>query len=195
MMKAMQPPPLGHATYFTRSVALLAAGSLLLFASMATASSERVAVVTKGQVTPNRGARGIKLGMTRAQVVARLGQPVYKNANGFMQYGKESAGVLFDVYLDVSEQPARVRLLGIYGAGFCLVAGGPCLKEKGGVGKLRARYDGGLKTVKLEDGEKVVWLKGKYRGCKVFTDFGPAGRPSSARVGMVFIGFQSGSAC
>jgi hypothetical protein len=28
----------------------------------------------------------------------------------------------------------------------------------GGVGKLRARYGKALKNVKLEDGEKVVWL-------------------------------------
>ena len=153
------------------------------------------ALVTSGLVTPNRGAKGIKLGMTRVQVVAKLGQPVYKNANGYMQYGKDSLGVLFDVYLDVSKTPARVRLLGISGAAFCLVGGGPCLMAKGGVGKLRARYGSRLKTVKLEDGEKVVWLKGAYRGCKTFTDFGPTGRPASARIGTVFIGFQSGSAC
>ena len=168
------------------------AACLLIFAGTAAAGSE---LVTGGLVTPNRGAKGVKLDMTRAQVVAKLGQPSFKNANGFMQYGKDSLGILFDVYLDVTKQPARVRLLGINGAGFCLVTGGPCLMEQGGVGKLRARYDGGLKTVKLEDGEKVVWLKGKYLGCKVFTDFGEAGRPASARIGMVFIGFQSGSAC
>lgn len=154
-----------------------------------------VGAVTHGTVTPGRGAAGITLGMTRAQVVAKLGRPTYTNANGFMQFGKESAGILFDVYLDVSTKPQRVRLLGIHGAGFCLAGGGPCLLQKGGVGKLRGRYGAGLKTVKLEDGEKVVWLKGTYRGCKVFTDFGPAGRPARARIGMVFVGFQSGSAC
>lgn len=186
-MNAMRSPPLNYATYFT-----VAAGCALIFASAALALPDLVA---SGVVTPNRGAKGIKLGMTRTQVIAKLGQPSFKNANGFMQYGKDSLGILFDVYLDVAKQPPRVRLLGIYGAGFCLVTGGPCLMEKGGVGKLRARYGSRLKTVKLEDGEKVVWLKGKYRGCKVFTDFGPAGRPASARIGMVFIGFQSGSAC
>ena len=170
----------------------LAALCAVVFAGAAAAGRE---LVTGGLVTPNRGAKGITLGATRAQVIAKLGQPVFKNANGFMQYGKDSLGIAFDVYLDVSLTPARVRLLGINGAGFCLATGGPCLMEKGGVGKLRARYDGGLKKVKLEDGEQVVWLKGTYRGCKVFTDFGEAGRPPSARIGMVFIGFQSGSAC
>ena len=56
-------------------------------------------------------------------------------------------------------------------------------------------YGSALETVTLEDGEQVVWLKGTFRGCGVFTDFGEAGRKPSARIGMVFIGFQSGSAC
>jgi hypothetical protein len=154
------------------------------------------AVVTHGTITPNRGARGIKLGMTRAQVIAKLGQPVFKNANGYMQYGPNNPpGIVFDVYLDISKHPNRVRLLGIYGSGFCLVNGGPCLTAKGGVGKLRDRYGSALTTVTLEDGEQVVWLKGHYRGCDVFTEFGEPGRPRSARIGMIFIGFQSGSAC
>jgi nicotinamide mononucleotide (NMN) deamidase PncC len=96
---------------------LLAAGCVPIFAGAALALPGGSDVVTHGAVTPNRGAKGITLGMTREQ------------------------------------------------------------------------------TVKLEDGEQVVWLKGRYRGCKTFTDFGPAGRPASARIGMVFIGFQSGSAC
>jgi hypothetical protein len=60
----------------------------------------------------------------------------------------------------------------------------------GGVGKLRARYGKALKNVKLEDGEKVVWLKGKLKGCKVFTDFGEANRPAVAKIVMIFIGYQ-----
>ena len=154
------------------------------------------AAVKQGPVTPNRGAHGIKLGMTRAQVVAALGQPVYKNTNGYMQYGPPNKpGVAFDIYLDVSKRPNRVRLLGVYGAAFCLVGGGPCLLEKGGVGQLDDRYGAALETVTLDDGEQTIWLKGSYRGCDVFTDFGEPGRARSARIGMVFIGFQSGSAC
>jgi len=153
------------------------------------------AVVTRGTLTPNRSAKGVRLDMTRAQVIARLGKPVYENANGYMQYGSDKLGVAFDVYLDVSRKPKRVHLLGIYGSKFCLVGGGPCLTEKGGVGKLEDRYGSALQTHMLEDGEQVVWLTGTFLGCPVFTDFGEAGRPRSARIGMVFIGFQSGGAC
>jgi hypothetical protein len=151
--------------------------------------------VTHGTITPNVGAAGITLGMTRTQVTAKLGRPFYANSHGYMQYGNKDLTVLFDVYLDVFSKPQRVRLIGIYGSGFCIANGGPCLTQKGGQGKLRARYGSALKTVKLEDGEQVVWLKGKYRGCAAYTDFGEAGRPRSAQVGMVFVGFQSGRSC
>lgn len=153
------------------------------------------ALVTRGTVTPNVGAAGITLGMTRAQVVARLGKPVYQNLNGYMQYGPKSLDSLFDVYLDTSVHPWRVRMLGVSGTGFCLAGGGPCLQRPGGVGKLRARYGKALKTVTLEDGEKVVWLRGSLAGCKVFTDFGDAGRPASARIVMLLVGYQSGHYC
>lgn len=153
------------------------------------------ATVAAGPVTPNVGAAGIKLGMTRAQVIAKLGRPVYKNANGYMQFGDEKKNVLFDVYLDTSVSPQRVRLLGISGRNFCLTGGGPCMLRAGGVGKLKARYGKALKTVMLEDGEKAVWLKGTLAGCKVFTDFGEAGRPNSAPLIMILIGYQSGHYC
>ena len=169
---------------------------LLVLVAVALALAMPVAaIVTKGSVTSNRGAKGVRLGMTRAQVIEKLGKPVFKNANGYMQYGSDKLGIAFDVYLDTSAKPARVRLIGINGAGFCLVGGGPCLMEKGGVGKLNARYGSALETVMLEDGEEVVWLKGTFRGCPVFTDFGEANRKPSTRIGMVFIGFQSGTAC
>jgi hypothetical protein len=152
------------------------------------------AVVTHATITPNRGANGITLGMTRAQVIAKLGKPTFANANGFMSYGPKKPGALFDVYVD--SRSGRVRLLGLYGSGFCLGGGGPCLAEKGGVGKLRARYGRALKIVKLESGEPVARLTGMVRGCKVFTDFGsPISSSPRARIGMMFIGFLNGSAC
>jgi len=155
----------------------------------------RTIAVTHGSITPNVGAAGATLGMTRAQVTARLGKPSFTNAHGYMQYGVDSKNILFDVYLDVASKPQRVHLLGISGTGFCLAGGGPCLLHAGGWGKLRARYGKALKTVTLEDGEKAIWLKGTYKGCKVFTDFGEAGQPAKAPLLMVLVGYQSGRYC
>jgi hypothetical protein len=175
-----------------RRFTLVAAVAALVFAGLAGARPD---AVTHGSINPNVGAAGVTLGMTRAQVIAKLGKPSYTNAHGYMQYGLESKNILFDVYLDVASRPPRVRLLGISGTGFCLAGGGPCLLHAGGQGKLRARYGKALKKVTLEDGEKVIWLKGTYKGCKVFTDFGEAGRPASAPILMVLVGYQSGGYC
>lgn len=116
--------------------AVAAAVALLILAGAAAA---RPALVTSGPVTPNVGAAGITLGMTRAQVIAKLGKPVYQNLNGYMQYGPKNLSSLFDVYLDTSVHPWRVRMLGISGRYFCLAGGGPCMRRPGGVGRLKAR--------------------------------------------------------
>jgi hypothetical protein len=113
------------------------------------------AAVDKGTFTPGAGGAGITLGMTRAQVLAKLGKPLYTNANGYMQYSSKN---LFDVYLDGSK---RVRLIGISGPGFCTVFGA-CALKTGGIAKLRARYGPRLRLTKLpETGEKEWILLGK----------------------------------
>jgi hypothetical protein len=167
-----------------------AAAALLAFLVVTLAAD---AAVSKGTITPSRGAAGVTLGMTRAQVVARLGQPIFQNQHGYMQYAPDS-GPLFDVYLDASATPRRVRLIGISGRRFCF-PGGPCLHAAGGVGNLRTKYGTRLKLAKLETGERVYRLSGAYRGCKTFTDVTPGRFRRSARLIQVFIGFRSGSAC
>ncbi len=166
----------------------LALGALAAALALPAAGS---AVVERGTITPNRGARGVTLGMTRAQVVALLGKPVYKNQHGYMEYSKQN---LFDLYLDVSTSPDRVRLIGISGPRFCFAAGF-CMYDEGAVGKLKTAYGSALKVVRLEDGERVYRLRGTFEGCDVFTDFSPERFKSSSRIMMVFIGYLSGGAC
>ena len=166
-------------------VALVAIAAVALPGSAA-------ALVEKGTIRVNRGGAGITLGMTRAQVVAKLGKPLFENANGYMQYA--DVPNLFDVYLDASSTPKRVRLVGISGERFCFPAGF-CMFRKGAVGKLKKLYGASLKVVRLESGERVYRVAGSYRECDVFTDFTPRRFRSSARLIIVFVGFESGSAC
>jgi hypothetical protein len=144
------------------------------------------AAVDKGTFTPGAGGAGITLGMTRAQVVSKLGKPLYANANGYLQYSSKS---LFDIYLDGSN---RVRLIGIAGPGFC-TGFGACALEAGGIAKLRVRYGARLRLTKLpETGEQEWILLGTRGGRKVFTSFSPATSKAASAFIQVFIGYGNG---
>ena len=160
--------------------ALLLALVALLTAGAASAAVER------GVFTPNKGARGIKLGMTRAQVIARLGQPFFENRNGFMEYSRNN---LFDIYLDKSSRPYRVDLIGIAGPNFCLAGTDLCLGDRGGVGFIQRKYGDALRFEKFESGD-VYALHGTDQGCPALTEFLPRAFRPSAPIGMVFIGYE-----
>ncbi|MGI8606610.1 MAG: hypothetical protein ACR2L0_05570 [Gaiellaceae bacterium] len=139
------------------------------------------AVVDAGTIQVNRGAAGIRLGMTRASVVSRLGAPVFQNANGYMQYSEVN---IFDVYLNTSR---RVRMLGVSGPSFC-TASGICLFEAFGVRKLKNQWGPRLKLLRLETGEQAYVLRGRVNGRRVFTAFSPTTIRPRGKIIMVFIG-------
>lgn len=138
------------------------------------------AAVERGTIVVNRGAVGVTLGLTRAAVVAKLGRPLYQNANGYLQYAKVN---LFDVYLDVRTK--RVRLIGVSGHRFCTTSG-VCMQSRGGIGKLKAQYGKALRLVKAEDGERQYVLVGRLGGRRVFTSFSPA---EKGQIIQIFIGY------
>src|SRR6476620_257663 len=82
--------------------------------------------IESGRIVVGRGVRGVTLGMTRAQVVARLGRPISQNAIGYMEYSRKH---LFDVYVRRGT-PKRTDLISAAGPGFCL-SRGICSLTKG----------------------------------------------------------------
>src|SRR5689334_21453620 len=91
--------------------------------------------IESGRIVVGRGVHGVTLGMTRKQVVARLGPPISQNAIGYMQYSSKN---LFDVYVRRGS-PKRADLISAAGPGFCL-AGGICSLTKGSLARLVGRY-------------------------------------------------------
>ena len=160
----------------------LAAGALALaVASVASAGGTRA--IESGRIDVGRGVHGIVLGMTRAQVVARLGRPLYENANGYMQYSRRH---LFDVY--ARGRPRRVDLVTAAGPRFCL----PhriCTLRKRSLRRLLRAY-GGRVRVELTAADPLepnYVLRRRFRGRATNTAFAPGG----GRLGQVYVAFAA----
>ena len=139
------------------------------------------AVVNAGTIQVNRGAAGIRLGMTRATVVSKLGTPIFQNGNGYMQYSETN---IFDLYLN---RARRVRMLGVSGPNFC-TGSGICMFDLFGVRKLKNQWGSRLKLLRLETGEQVYVLRGVVDGRRVFTSFSATTIRPRGKIIMVFIG-------
>ena len=139
------------------------------------------AVVNAGTIQVNRGAAGIRLGMTRATVVSKLGTPIFQNGNGYMQYSENN---IFDLYLN---RARRVRMLGVSGPNFC-TRSGICMFDLFGVRKLKNQWGSRLKLLRLETGEQVYVLRGVVDGRRVFTSFSATTVRPRGKIIMVFIG-------
>ena len=139
------------------------------------------AVVNAGTIQVNRGAAGIRLGMTRATVVSKLGTPIFQNGNGYMQYSENN---IFDLYLN---RARRVRMLGVSGPSFC-TRSGICMFDLFGVRKLKNQWGSRLKLLRLETGEQVYVLRGIVDGRRVFTSFSATTIRPRGKIIMVFIG-------
>src|SRR5438270_14033336 len=81
--------------------------TLLVLLALAVPATART--ITHGTIHVGRGAEGISLDMTRAQVIAAAGNPLMENALGTMSYAPESSNGIFDVYR--YQDTRRVRML------------------------------------------------------------------------------------
>jgi hypothetical protein len=154
--------------------ALLAALVIaLLVGTTALASPQRTKGIYGGVITVGRGAAGIRLGMTRAQVIARLGLPLEEH--GYMAYENEPQGKvnpktphgLFDLIL----AHGRVRMLVISPHGGWRLADGNHVFTRGGIARLMHHYGHRLKPTRIEDGERLYRITERYLGRTVWTEF------------------------
>jgi hypothetical protein len=147
---------------FTLLVAVVAS---CVPAALAGGSTESI---ESGRIAVGRGVHGVTLGMTRAQVVARLGRPISQNAIGYMEYSQKN---LFDVYVRRGT-PKRADLISVAGPGFCL-SGGICSLTKGSLKRLVGRFGERL-DVELypEDADAPDYvIRSRFRGRTVNTAF------------------------
>jgi hypothetical protein len=126
-----------------------------------------------GVVIVGRGAAGVTLGMTRAQVIARLGRPLKER--GVMSYENLPSGKIsprtphgiFDLYL----ANGRVRMIVISPHSGWHLSDGTHIFGSGVIARLMHRYGRRLKPTRIEDGERLYRITERYLGRTVWTEF------------------------
>ncbi len=126
-----------------------------------------------GTIVVGRGVAGATLGMTRAQVIARLGRPLQER--GVMSYenlppgriGPNTPHGIFDFYLT----KGRVRMIAISPHPGWRLANGIHIFARGAIARLMHRYGSSLKSTRVEDGERAYRITERYLGRTVWTEF------------------------
>ncbi len=123
-------------------------------------------------IKPGVGAAGASLGMSRAQVIARLGRPVSENRlpDGSVVVMSYSKSDIVDVYFDPAAR--RVRMIIVSAPGFCTKAG-ECLRRVGHLTRLKRRYGPGLLRFVDWDGSVTYRRLVSVGDRKVMTEFTP----------------------
>jgi hypothetical protein len=168
-----------------RAILAIVVGTALTL-SMTAAKPASARTVSSGVITVAKGAGPITLGMSRAQVIERLGRPLYENSNGYMQYAKPPA--IFDVYRDGGANSTRVRMLGIAGSGFML-SDGNRIFARGGLKRLAHRYGKQLKFHNTADSGPYYEIVSRLNGRRVLSDFFVDHQSLNATVLEIFILF------
>lgn len=141
-----------------------------LLATTPVAAAPRSKGIYGGVIVVGRGVAGARLGMTRAQVIARLGEPVSELPNRDMSYEalppKNPHG-LFDVVL----RAGRARMFIVSPRSTWRLANGIHIFAKGAIARLMHRYGQRLKPTRIEDGERVYRITERYLGRTVWTEF------------------------
>jgi hypothetical protein len=163
----------------TRLVTIAVALAVLAIPARALASQP----VAGGAIRVNASAAQVRLGLDRASVVRRIGDPVARYDDD--AWGWDGAATTFGIVFDHG-LVARISIAG--GAAFC-IRSGVCIGSRGGIGYLRHRFGARLRFFVAEDGTRAAIVTGRLGRRRVFTIFGDlTSRRPAGRFGSVLIG-------
>jgi hypothetical protein len=175
----------------SRFVAGLATAVVTLVGGTAPASAH---AITSGVITVGVGAAGVELGMTRGQVIAAAGQPLYENHFGYMQYTRDSSMKIFGVYRDGTGHSGRVHLLIIAAPGSAdfKLADGNEVFTRGGLRRVAQHYGNRLRFHNDRDNGPYYEIVSHREGMRILTDFTVGSHSLSSRVHDVSILYSLG---
>ena len=126
----------------------------------------RAKPVASGTIRVNASVGHVRLGLARAAVVHRIGDPIERYTHD--DWGWDGAGSIFGITFDHE----RVARISIGGRGRFCIRARVCLGSRGGVGYLRRRYGARLRFFDAEDGTRAAIVVGRLGSRRVFTIFG-----------------------
>ena len=128
-------------------------------------NSGKKLAITRGHAFPNRGAFGVALGMSRAEVIDCIGHPVdVLNKRAVDYSSKQGDGTVVILFLN-----DRVVSIEVGGPHFCFPHG-ICTFKRHAVTKLRRHYRGVCESSE-DSGREVLVLHGELNGREVQTAF------------------------
>jgi hypothetical protein len=122
--------------------------------------------VTAGVIRVNASIAAVRIGMPRAAVLRRVGDPIEMYTRD--DWGWDATATTFAV----SFERDRVTRVSIAGAGSFCIRAHVCANSRGGIGYLRKRFGTRLKFFRVEDGTRAAIVVGKLGRRRVFTIFG-----------------------
>jgi hypothetical protein len=139
--------------------------------------------VTSGVIRVNASLANVKVGLPRAAVIRRVGQPVDLYSHD--DWGWDGPTTTFAVTFDHS----RVARVSVAGTGLFCITPRVCTHSRGGVGDLRRRFRSRLHFFRVEDGTAAAIVVGRLGRRRVFTIFGDlTSRRATGRFRSVLIG-------
>jgi hypothetical protein len=147
---------------------------LILVASTVAASTASARPINGATIAVGRGANGARLDMTRRQVVAQLGPPVWHSGGGVLSYLRPAHGI-FDVYRYPDTR--RVRMF-VFSAGppsqrpAWRLRDGNRIFTTGGIDRLYRHYGRRVhRWINPETGDRNYVICGRYHHRPVRTEF------------------------
>ena len=165
--------------------AALAALAAAILAAPATAAARGP---INSDLTVGRGAGGVQLGDSRAEVVDLLGKPYDENKNGYMQYLPDNADGIFDVYRFNGAKTSRVRAIGVSDRRFRFKGTDQRVVGREVLPWLRQHYGRRVRYEPDEEsGEPWYVVRTRFRGNRTFSSFSVNRKGRNPRVSMVFL--------
>jgi hypothetical protein len=147
---------------------------VVVAAGLLSAGPAEAGKISSGEIVVGQGANGATLGMTRAEVVGALGQPLDENPQGVLSYQPftASAAGIFDIYRGGEGKTVDLFVISFPGSAKWTLDDGNKIFKRGAIKRLYAEYGDRVRKRNVkDDGSLYYVIRGRFAGRPVETAF------------------------